>query len=126
MVKQIVAGNVPICIHCATGKDRTGVGAMIILFLLGVEEETVLQDYLLSCTYRQDVIERVLREKAAQIEAHPVLKELLWMKEGVTEKIGRTILQTIKERYGSDENYLIQEFGLTAQDLQNLRDTYLE
>jgi Protein tyrosine/serine phosphatase len=126
MVKQIVAGNVPICIHCATGKDRTGVGAMIILFLLGVEEETVLQDYLLSCTYRQDVIERVLREKAAQIEAHPVLKELLWMKEGVTEKIGRTILQTIKERYGSDENYLIQEFGLTAQDLQDLRDTYLE
>ena len=126
MVKQIMARNVPICIHCATGKDRTGVGAMILLFLLGVDEETVLQDYLLSCKYRSDVIERVMREKAEQIEVHQVLKELLLMKEGVTEKIGRGILETIKERYGSHENYLFQEYALNSQDLIDLRDTYLE
>ncbi|MBQ6256673.1 MAG: tyrosine-protein phosphatase, partial [Clostridia bacterium] len=27
--------------HCSQGKDRTGCGAMLILFALGVDEETV-------------------------------------------------------------------------------------
>ncbi len=32
--------------HCTYGKDRTGVGAAILLTILGVPRETVIQDYL--------------------------------------------------------------------------------
>ncbi|WP_225049280.1 tyrosine-protein phosphatase [Lacticaseibacillus kribbianus] len=34
--------------HCAAGKDRTGVAAMILLGLLGASEATIRQDYLLT------------------------------------------------------------------------------
>ena len=37
--------------HCSQGKDRTGCGAMLILFALGVDEETVMQDFLLTNEY---------------------------------------------------------------------------
>ena len=39
MLKEIEDRHVPIYFHCMTGKDRTGVGAMIILMALGVKEE---------------------------------------------------------------------------------------
>jgi protein-tyrosine phosphatase len=38
--------------HCSAGKDRTGVGTAILLTILGVPRETVVNDFLLSNTYR--------------------------------------------------------------------------
>ena len=35
----------PAVFHCAVGKDRTGVTAMLLLLLAGVPEEIILQDY---------------------------------------------------------------------------------
>lgn len=34
--------------HCSSGKDRAGICAMLIESLLGVDEETILQDYMAS------------------------------------------------------------------------------
>lgn len=34
--------------HCMGGRDRTGVGGALILLTLGVERETIIQDYLIS------------------------------------------------------------------------------
>lgn len=46
MFKQILAGRLPILINCAAGKDRTGVGVMLILSALGVPRKAIVQDYL--------------------------------------------------------------------------------
>lgn len=40
--------NVPVLIHCAHGKDRTGVIVALILGCLEVEDEVIAQDYALS------------------------------------------------------------------------------
>ena len=37
--------NTPVLIHCAHGKDRTGVMIAVILGCLGVEDELIAQDY---------------------------------------------------------------------------------
>ncbi|WP_221207347.1 tyrosine-protein phosphatase [Streptosporangium becharense] len=42
------AGNAPVVIHCAAGKDRTGVLTALVLRLLGVAEEDVIADYALT------------------------------------------------------------------------------
>jgi protein-tyrosine phosphatase len=44
----------PVLFHCSAGKDRTGVAAALLLSALGVERETVIQDYLLSAQYVAD------------------------------------------------------------------------
>lgn len=41
-------GSVPVLIHCAHGKDRTGVIVAMILGCLEVEDELIAQDYSLS------------------------------------------------------------------------------
>src|SRR3546814_2276774 len=46
MFKRITDGRVPLRINCSAGKDRTGVGAALILAALGVPRPTIVQDYL--------------------------------------------------------------------------------
>src|SRR3546814_13196926 len=46
MFERITDGRVPLLINCSAGKDRTGVGAALILAALGVPRPTLLQDYL--------------------------------------------------------------------------------
>ncbi len=43
-----VAEREPLVIHCTAGKDRTGVAAMLLLDLAGVEAEHIIADYALS------------------------------------------------------------------------------
>jgi protein-tyrosine phosphatase len=40
--------NLPLLYHCAAGKDRTGIMTALLLTLLGVDRETVIEDYQLS------------------------------------------------------------------------------
>jgi hypothetical protein len=40
--------NLPILYHCAAGKDRTGIVTVLLLSLLGVDRDTIVQDYELS------------------------------------------------------------------------------
>lgn len=42
------SGGLPAVFHCAAGKDRTGVLAAVVLRLLGVDAQTVADDYALS------------------------------------------------------------------------------
>jgi len=41
-------GNLPLLFHCAAGKDRTGILAAVILKSLGVGDETICADYVLT------------------------------------------------------------------------------
>ncbi|WP_283136620.1 tyrosine-protein phosphatase [Rhizohabitans arisaemae] len=42
------AGDAPVVFHCASGKDRTGLLAALILSLLGVSEDDVVADFALT------------------------------------------------------------------------------
>lgn len=125
LIQQVKKDHVPLCIHCATGKDRTGVAAMILLLLLGVDEESVLKDYMLSCDYRREVLDETLHKNAEKIQQSPELKELLIMKDGVSEAIGRAVLKNMKERYGSFEAYLWNEYSLDKEQVDLIRNRYL-
>jgi len=44
----VSTGKLPVVVHCAAGKDRTGVAIAVLLRALGVETATVVEDYLLT------------------------------------------------------------------------------
>ncbi|MFT3893284.1 MAG: tyrosine-protein phosphatase [Anaerolineales bacterium] len=45
------ANGLPVLFHCTAGKDRTGFAAALLLRVLGVPQETVMKDYLLTNDY---------------------------------------------------------------------------
>lgn len=44
----IASGDTPVVVHCAAGKDRTGVAIAVLLSALGVARDTIVDDYLLT------------------------------------------------------------------------------
>lgn len=56
-VVSALAGR-PVLVHCAAGKDRTGLVTAILLRLLGVDDEEIVADYLRTEQNMPRVIER--------------------------------------------------------------------
>ena len=48
LINSIVAGEVPLIVHCAAGKDRTGVAIAVLLAALEVPREVIVEDYVLT------------------------------------------------------------------------------
>jgi len=48
LLEPVIAGRVPVLVHCTAGKDRTGVLLALLLLFLGASEDAVVEDYLRS------------------------------------------------------------------------------
>jgi len=53
-------GGTPLLFHCSAGKDRTGWTAAVLLTALGVDRETVFEDYLLTNERSAALIEHIV------------------------------------------------------------------
>jgi protein-tyrosine phosphatase len=78
--------NYPLVFHCAAGKDRTGVLAALILDMVGVERRSVVQDYALTASRMDAIVERLSRNRteggmAYQIPAGALTVEAATMEE---------------------------------------------
>lgn len=56
------ADNLPAVFHCSVGKDRTGVLAAVVLGVLGVPEEVIVEDYVLSSLAMTRILEQLQDE----------------------------------------------------------------
>jgi protein-tyrosine phosphatase len=76
------AAAYPAMFHCSAGKDRTGILSAILLGLLGVPDDTIVADYVLSGRAMQQLIdyykrahpdatEQLSRLAPAMVAAHP-------------------------------------------------------
>lgn len=118
----LLQNETPMVFHCTAGKDRTGYTSAMILSALGVDRETITEEYLASNYYRYSENESSLK-KAAQFYGidHRILRQMMDVRK---EYIGAAF-DVIDNQYGGVENYLKTEIGLTDNDLQALRDQYL-
>lgn len=62
------AESLPAVFHCSAGKDRTGVLAALILAFLGVPDETIVDDYMLSAAAMEQLLERLTAEYPDSVE----------------------------------------------------------
>ena len=115
-----------ILFHCSQGKDRTGCGAMLILFALGADEETVMADFLLTNEYNASLI---AEERAYLIEngiGEDELDTFMKTMDQVYPEFMENAIRWMNETYGSPLGYITQELGVTEADIQALRDRFLE
>jgi protein-tyrosine phosphatase len=115
--------GLPAVFHCAAGKDRTGIAAALLLTVLGVDRETVLDDYELSNVYRAnkriEVLRPLFEERGVDIET---VRAFLSARRPVLE----ATLAHVDEAYGSVEGYLTTAAGMSPATLERLREILLE
>ena len=126
LFRALEAGETPILFHCSAGKDRTGVVAMLILLALGASDETICADYERTNLCRKAEIEARLAAHADEIARDPRRENFHRSAAGVSPEAAPFVLHTIRAKYGSAENYLEAEYGLTPARLMRLRRMYLE
>ncbi len=126
LFRALEVGETPILFHCSAGKDRTGVAAMLILLALGASDETICADFVQTNVCRKAEIDKMLAEHAEEIAANPEEKMRWRGAAGVDPEAAPFVLRTIRAKYGSAEEYLAQEYGLTPARLMRLRRMYLE
>ena len=104
--------------HCTEGKDRCGITTAMILELLGVDRDTIMEDYLKT--------NLVNLPKAAAI------------REKVAAERGREFADSVYQAYIADEKYLRaaweaigdsslpEKLGISAEAVEAFRNTVLE
>lgn len=126
---QLLIENKEGCVlfHCADGKDRAGMAAAMFLLLLGVDVDTVRQEYLLTNENTWDKANK--RYNYLKNECHITNEKLLnsvKMLAGVRIPWFNAAMEKINIGYGGIENYFTEQLGFTYDDLKALRDNYLE
>ena len=112
--------------HCSQGKDRTGCGAMLILFALGADEETVMADFLLTNEYNAALIaeerEYLIENGVGEDELEAFMKTT----DQVFPEYMENAIQWMAETYGSPLGYITDALGVADAEIQALRDKFLE
>ncbi|HRV60972.1 MAG: tyrosine-protein phosphatase [Solirubrobacterales bacterium] len=112
----------PALFHCTTGKDRTGWAAAVTLLFLGVDEEDVYRDYLLTNEQLLPALKPIL----THIEEAGIEFDLLRPVIGVDRSYLETAIDLMKEQYGSIDGYMSEGLGLGDEVLEVLRDRLIE
>lgn len=112
--------------HCTNGKDRTGVAAMLLLGVLNVDEETIMEDFLLTNVFFEAEISAMRDQLGKYIQDEVLLEEILVTGKGVYAPYMRNAIDYIKENYGDILGYAKTELGLTDADIAKLQSLYTE
>lgn len=109
--------------HCSAGKDRTGWASMLLQSIAGVDDATIMSDYLLTNEYNTEwaaknraYIVSTQGEQVAQL-FDPLL--------GVEANYLQAGLDQIRMTYGSVEQYITVGLGVDAETVHALKGKLL-
>ena len=124
-IQRLASDGGRILVHCAAGKDRTGVLAALILHCLGVPREAIVSEYLLSA--RQASLMALagpLQASAKQRHGQVLSDDAVMMLLGVEATYIEAAFASIESQCGSVENYLA-ETGVDQRMIERLKHDLL-
>ncbi|MBT5905209.1 MAG: tyrosine-protein phosphatase [Acidimicrobiaceae bacterium] len=124
----------PLLFNCTAGKDRTGVVAAVLLRILGIDDDLVMADYLLSNEVRRSWIETAKVDHRQRIAHHLGItpaevpeermassRALLYCREDYL----RAVLDTAEARWGSWDGFVADGLCLDEARLAAFRTSLL-
>lgn len=113
--------------HCAAGKDRAGIVAMLVEGLLGVSEYDIIKDYLASQQsqkFKKGFQKFTLTLYTIFTFGYKFKNILCAMLDAKVEYITHTI-EGIKKRYGSIEGYCINALKISKESIEEFKNSSL-
>ncbi len=109
--------------HCTAGKDRTGIGAALLLYSLGVPYSTIVADYTATNYYRMNENKKA---EDAMVNAMHIDKDVATeMMQAKKEYLDATF-SAINRQFGSVDNFLRVQIDLDNQKVKQLKAKFLE
>ncbi len=111
----LAASGRPVLFHCEGGTDRAGAAAALLLSVLGVDRESMVEDYLATNTATAEVLEETRRAAPRS----------LWPIFGAHEEQLQAFLGCIDSEFGGMAGFARSHLKLTEGDIASLRSAYL-
>lgn len=110
--------KVPVLVHCANGKDRTGVLCAVLQRIAGVSLEDIYHDYLV----HNQLNAQKIAEEAAELEVGMTIyeKEILQSFLEVRSEYLDAFFEEVEKCFGSFEDYVRSGLALTATQIESL------
>ncbi len=104
-------------VHCTTGKDRTGWATASLLLLLGLDEDAVFHEYLLTNEQLLPAFASIFDKFTAAGGDPELLKQVL----GVRPEYLQAALTQMREKFGSIEGYFADGLGIDVAGQDAIR-----
>ena len=113
--------------HCTAGKDRAGFATVIVLEMLGIDRETIIQNYLKTNDLIEDDINRMVGMffKMTGSGTNKTESALRYMFSARREYL-EAVFDCIEHKYGDFKGFLTEGLGLSEKDIARMRNMYLE
>jgi protein tyrosine/serine phosphatase len=120
VLRAVANATGPVLIHCTEGKDRTGWVSSMLLKIAGADRATSIDQYLLSNSYRSQLIaDRVAAALAAKgAKRAAIVTELETLRASYLE----AGLDRATAKYGSLSGYLTKGLKLSSATIAKLRN----
>jgi len=124
--RALVESEGPILVHCAAGKDRTGIICALTHHVAGVHDDDIQADYLLTndparMEKRLPMVREVIREATGRIASD----EALMFAMRVEAEYLAEAFRVMREAHGSLDGYLDEALGLDPDLRGRLHDRLL-
>jgi protein tyrosine/serine phosphatase len=124
--RALAAGEGGILVHCAAGKDRTGIICALTHHVAGVHDDDIQADYLLTndlerLTARLPMIREAVRELTGRLASD----ESLMTAMRVESEYLAEAFRVMREANGSIDGYLEQTLGLDGALRERVRERLL-
>ncbi|QDP25812.1 tyrosine-protein phosphatase [Bradyrhizobium cosmicum] len=113
---HLLEDRAPLVIHCTAGKDRTGFASALILHALGVPDEIIAEDYLLTNTHYK-------RDATAATDLPDDVRNAIG---SVETSYLAAAFAAVDSEYGDLETYLRDGLKIGPQEREALRARYLQ
>jgi protein-tyrosine phosphatase len=113
---HLLDDHAPLVIHCTAGKDRTGFACALVLHALGVPDEFIAEDYLLTNRFYR-------RDPSAGTDLPDDVRQAIGSVEASFLTAG---FDAIRTDYGDLESYLRDGLALGVGERTSLRERYLQ
>lgn len=107
--------------HCTGGRDRTGMATALFLYVLGVPQKTIEEDFVASNVYLEPMMGKMYEPIG---KATGMTKEEIRKKMNLRPELISIFFGAIKEKYGSVEKFMEMEMGIGDKEIQILRNKY--
>lgn len=111
--------------HCMMGKDRAGMATALLLSALGVSEDDIIQDYLITAERCAPGTARLI-ENCRRYTNNEAELQFIYDLDIVEENYIRAGFDAIEKNYGGMDAFLKNQMRLDDGKLEKLKTLYLE
>ncbi|SEJ82846.1 Tyrosine-protein phosphatase precursor [Marinovum algicola] len=118
--RALIQRGPKLLVHCAAGKDRTGVVVALLLDLLGVSRGDIFADYLLTNQATEALVAKIDQRARAHDLPRMAPDVAVALSQAHADHL-EAMFRGVEDSFGTTRDYAVRGLGLSVADIERLQ-----